>query len=746
MLTRRSPRAVAVLSVVALLTVAAGGAAHADNLSNSLDSSIDAVAEVMPLNVGGVAGTTTLYVSPTNNDGKQGCNLTGSRTLSVSVASDDTAVATVSPSSFTFTACGDTKTVTVTPVSQGTATVAVTQTANSTEGTFTFSGATFTVNVAPPANTAPLLSVGGVVGGASYDQGSVPTATCLVTDAEDGSSSFAASLSPVAGAYAADGIGSQTASCSYTDAGGLTASASETYGIGDPTAPVISYTLDPATPDGDNGWYTADAVLLTWTVTEPQSPSSVVKVGCVDQSVTADQAPTEYTCSATSAGGAATGASVTIQRDTEAPSVSSTSAVGSLGLNGWYTSAVTATFTGTDTLSGPLSQTLTATSSGEGAAVSVLSPAFSDLAGNTSAVGAATESFKIDLSGPIVTHTGASPAPNAAGWNNSDVTATFTGTDGISGPASVTKTVTSSGEGAAVVVSSPAFSDVAGNTTAAGAASASFRIDKTAPAVSPGVVTAGAAGANGWYTTDVTATFTGTDTLSGLIDPSQQVTTSGEGSIVIQSPAFTDRADNTRPAGATGLTVDVDKTDPTATFDGSIGSVYFGSVPAAPGCTATDDVSGPAGCVVTGYSAAVGNHTLTATATDNAGRTSTATQTYTVKAWTTKGFYQPVDMGGVLNAVKGGSTVPVKFELFAGTTELTDTDLLTMSAKKVVCTSGAPLDDIEMVASGSTSLRYDSTGGQFIYNWKTPTGAGSCYQLLMTADDGSTLSALFRLK
>ena len=70
----------------------------------------------------------------------------------------------------------------------------------------------------------------------------------------------------------ADGIGSQTASCSYTDGGGLTASASETYSIVDPSGPVIGYTLDPATPDGDNGWYTGN-VSLTWTVTEPQSPA-----------------------------------------------------------------------------------------------------------------------------------------------------------------------------------------------------------------------------------------------------------------------------------------------------------------------------------------------------------------------------------------------------------------------------------------------------------------------------------------
>jgi hypothetical protein len=42
-----------------------------------------------------------------------------------------------------------------------------------------------------------------------------------------------------------------------------------------------------------------------------------------------------------------------------------------------------------------------------------------------------------------------------------------------------------------------------------------------------------------------------------------------------------------------------------------------------------------------------------------------------VRAWRLSGFYQPVDMGGVTNTVKGGSTVPLKFEVFAAN-ELTD--------------------------------------------------------------------------
>jgi hypothetical protein len=84
----------------------------------------------------------------------------------------------------------------------------------------------------------------------------------------------------------------------------------------DTTAPIIGYTLNPESPDGANGWYKSD-VALTWNVNDPES--SVTKTGCVDQNITADQAATTYSCSATSAGGSAGPESVTIKRDGSAP-------------------------------------------------------------------------------------------------------------------------------------------------------------------------------------------------------------------------------------------------------------------------------------------------------------------------------------------------------------------------------------------------------------------------------------------
>jgi hypothetical protein len=84
------------------------------------------------------------------------------------------------------------------------------------------------------------VSVTGVTDGASYEFGAVPVAGCSATDAEDGPSSPAATLSAITGPRAAAGLGSQTASCSYTDSGGLIATASATYSIVDTTAPALT--------------------------------------------------------------------------------------------------------------------------------------------------------------------------------------------------------------------------------------------------------------------------------------------------------------------------------------------------------------------------------------------------------------------------------------------------------------------------------------------------------------------------
>ncbi len=254
--------------------------------------------------------------------------------------------------------------------------------------------------------------------------------------------------------------------------------------------------------------------------------------------------------------------------------------------------------------------------------------------------------------------------------------------------------------------------------------------------------------------TNVTVHFTCSDALSGIpagACPADQVLSAEGLAVSSTAQTVTDAAGNTSDPSNV-VTVSINKTKPSITWssdkpaDGE--SYYFGFVPPKPTCTAADGLSGPNGCTVTGYGTTVGSHTMTATAYDVAGNSKVETRAYTVLAWTLNGFFQPVDMNGVWNVVKGGSTVPLKFEVFAGSTELTDVSVVDkFTVKGVACpTTGAITDDIELVTTGATVLRYDFTAGQFIQNWQTPKKSGVCYQVTMTTDDGSTLSANFKLK
>ena len=120
--------------------------------------------------------------------------------------------------------------------------------------------------------------------------------------------------------------------------------------------------------------------------------------------------------------------------------------------------------------------------------------------------------------------------------------------------------------------------------------------------------------------------------------------------------------------------------------------------------------------------------------------------------WTLKGFFPPVDStpagsAPIWNTVKGGSTVPLKFQVFEGTTPLTKPDVITqpLHGTGVAC-NGRTAANIELQPSGGTRLRYDAGSRQFIFNWKTPNNPGACYLVAVSADTMPPLTAYFKLK
>ena len=476
--------------------------ALADNIVNNIEANVNDTFTAP-------GSTVVKYkVNATGGDGKDGCNASDGTPLTITLSVP--AGVTASTTSLTFNACNAFQSVTFSSSVAGDYPITISNISDSGTGTYN-NQANFTLHVLapPPTNTAPTVNITGVTNGAVYEFGSVPAAGCSVVDAEDGNSSFGASLSAITGPLSAYGLGSQTASCSYTDSGGLSASASATYSIVDTTPPQVSC------GSADGLWHAAD-----------------VSIPC----------------------------------------------------------------TASD---------------------------------NVALANPADASFSLSTDVPVGT------------------------------------------EDANAATNSHNVYDVAGNFATAGPISGNM-VDKKAP---------------------TNINFDG----GGITDG---------------------------------------------------GIYYFGFVPAGPtGCTADDGGSGLASCNVTGGGTTVGVHSFTATATDNVGNSATATMSYTVLPWTLKGFYQPVDMNGIFNVVKGGSTVPLKFEIFAGATELTDISVIRSFVQtKIACDGSALTDDIELTTTGGTTLRYDFLSGQFIQNWQTPKLPGVCYRVTLTTSDLSTLVAYFKLK
>ena len=213
-------------------------------------------------------------------------------------------------------------------------------------------------------------------------------------------------------------------------------------------------------------------------------------------------------------------------------------------------------------------------------------------------------------------------------------------------------------------------------------------------------------------------------------------------------------ANHTGTTGSGGFTIGRAPTTTTVTC-GTGPFVYTGSS-ITPCSASVTGAGGLSQSLTVNYSnnTAVGTATASATYAGDVNHTgSSDSKNFQILPWTLNGFFQPVDMSPlapttiVWNTVKNGSTVPLKFEVFAGSTELTDTSVIAATfTKQIACASGTD-DNVEVLATGATSLRYDPTGiGQFIFNWQTPKKPGQCYQVTMTTLDGSSLSAYFKLK
>jgi hypothetical protein len=309
----------------------------------------------------------------------------------------------------------------------------------------------------------------------------------------------------------------------------------------DGTAPAITPHLTGTL--GERDWYTSN-VGLSWSVIDNESSVSSSN-GCGAVSITQDQDATDYTCTATSAGGTAT-KTVSIKRDATAPVIEPADVT----VNTWSKDDVSRSFSASDATSGlanstDASFTLTASLESVGpASPTTATKTITDAAGNSTT---RTLSALIDKSGPEVI----GGDVTASGWRNTPLSANFTAEDSLSGlleasDAAFTLGVSAESLNATTpTTDSKTVYDRVGNPTTR---TVSAFIDVTAPGVAVNGVTAGATYVAG----DVpTATCHTTDGLSGVRSEAALTQVSGpNGSVTATCSGAEDNAGNTQAAAA----------------------------------------------------------------------------------------------------------------------------------------------------------------------------------------------------
>ena len=163
--------------------------------------------------------------------------------------------------------------------------------------------------------------------------------------------------------------------------------------------------------------------------------------------------------------------------------------------------------------------------------------------------------------------------------------------------------------------------------------------------------------------------------------------------------------------------------------------------------TANDLVDGAVSVTCTpasGSSFAVGSTTVNCSAQDSRGNS--ASSSFAVKVgYAFGGFYQPIDNAPMVNSVKAGSAIPVKFSL--GGNQGMNIFASAPASGAIACgaTDGDAIE--ETVTAGSSSLQFDASTGQYIYVWKTEkTWVGQCRILQVKLKDGASKTALFKFK
>jgi hypothetical protein len=577
--------------------------------------------------------------------------------------------------------------------------------------------------------TTVMNSIAVTISGADPSQFILNTSGTATTLAAGDSTTFAVTFTPTS-------IGAKSASATV----GSNANPDPVLplsGVGtaaDSTAPVITKTVTGTL--GANGWYTSD-VTVDWTVSDPESAPMLTD--CDDVTYSVETTGVTSGCSATSAGGTSSD-SVTVKLDKTGPSASLAVTAGTLGLAGWYVSAVTVGTSGSDSISSPVTCSADQVFVTDTGGTLVNGSCTNDAGLSTNA---APLTVKIDATGPTAALSVTGGTLGANNWYTSNVTVHASGADDL-GPVTCSADQFQRTETTGAVFNG-SCSDQAGNST--NAAPLTVKLDKTGPSASL-AVTAGTVGSNAWYTSDVTVSTSGSDSISSPVTCSaDQFQTTETTGAVFNGSCTNDAGLSTNAAP---LTVKLDKTKPTVDVTGFADGAIFSladTLP-TPDCDEADNLSGVAtpatlasldGRNVNG----VGPIAYTCSGhVDNAGNPGDpVTETLYVQ-------YDPAGLSGILQPInpdntslfQRGKAIPVKFRL--GGDEPSGFDTTDWALIRVQASSCSGLVDSGVTeALGSVTpssyFRYDSSADQYIYNADFKSApVGTCWRVRVFLDDG----------
>jgi plastocyanin len=177
----------------------------------------------------------------------------------------------------------------------------------------------------------------------------------------------------------------------------------------------------------------------------------------------------------------------------------------------------------------------------------------------------------------------------------------------------------------------------------------------------------------------------------------------------------------------------VDRTPPRITIvSPAEGAQYTVGDPITPSYSCQDDGDGSrVSCTATPVDTSPGTHRFTVSSVDSAGNASSASTTYAVR-YPFDGFSSPLVAEPASTTFRAGDTVPAKFSLRGNR----GPNVLARAAWRP-CSAGTTDS-----SPASGSFGYSAGPDRYTFQWSTDKSwSGSCKELLLTLQDGSTHAA-----